>query len=451
MKNPYTGEALKTFERIHTLRAYNKNKLYLSPENVLYYVNMHGFLHVFTAERCRDHDGEKIYCIIDHLLTRGNLLQESCTTFYYTKEKAKEAWARMQADAEANTAEERPQEAATADGTTAGGESITTTETEPQRATERPQANAEPHHPANDQERQDAHKTTGRPQQTATDREETSPQKAANDQEPQEAHTAEENTTGGQTNTRTDKTPQEATQRPKRGTHSPATYEAHKTATAPAGDQGTTAGDKDNTRSDKAQQRGTQPPQETATAPQPATVSEVQEPANDQEPKTAADCHREPATRSGQTTQSAAPCHHPHRPATSPTEARNARRRTNYHHRRKNATQSHAGSPQAIRSARTCHRWKQRTPMPYIASPQAIRSAADCHRRNLPQGAQQAPQRTEPAQAIHAPPCHHKSRHKPRRKAAPRATGRQKQLFLETIGSDSRFSGKFSGYPLLSG
>ena len=353
MKNPYTGEALKTFERIHTLRAYNKNKLYLSPENVLYYVNMHGFLHVFTAERCRDHDGEKIYCIIDHLLTRGNLLQESCTTFYYTKEKAKEAWARMQADAEANTAEERPQEATT----------------------------------------------------------------------------AAEKTTGGQTTTRTDK--------------------AHKTATAPAGDHGTTAGDKDNTRSDKAQQRGTQPPQETATAPQPATVSEVQEPANDQEPKTAADCHREPATRSGQTTQGAAPCHHPHRPATSPTEARNARRRTNYHHRRKNATQSHAGSPQAIRSARTCHRWKQRTPMPYIASPQAIRSAADCHRRNLPQGAQQAPQRTEPAQAIHAPPCHRKSRHKPRRKAAPRATGRQKQLFLETIGSASRFSGKFSEYPVL--
>lgn len=369
---PYTGEALTTFDRIHILRSYHRNKLYLSPDNVMYYINRHGFLHAYTAGKCKNYDGSKIYYIRDNLLTRDNLLQESLTTFYQTREEAKAAWEAMQADAEANTAEERPQEAATADGTTAGGESITTTETEPQRATERPQ-------------------------QTATDKEEPSPQEPATAGTHKTATTAAKKTTSGQTTTRTDKEPQEATQRPKRGTHSPAT---HKTATAPAGDQGTTAGDKDNTRSDKAPQRGTQPPQETAT--QPATVSETQEPATDQEPKTAADCHREPATRSGQTTQGAAPCHHPHSPATSPTEARNARRRANYHHRRKNATQSHAGSPQEIRSARTCQRWKQRTPLPYIASPQPIRSAADCHRRNLPQGAQQAPQRTEPVQAIHA-------------------------------------------------
>ena len=229
MPQQYTGEALKTYERIHVLRSYHYNKLYISPDKIIYHINLHGFLHAYTAGKCKDYDGSKIYYIRDNLLTRDNLLRESLTTFYHSKEEAKAAWEAMQADAEANTAEERPQETATATGTTAGGESITTTETEPQRAAERPQADAEPHHPANDQEPQEAAKKT----------------------------------TSGQTNTRTDKTPQEATQRPKRGTHSPATYEAHKTATAPAGDQGTTAGDKDNTRSD------TRPPRAQETNQEP--------------------------------------------------------------------------------------------------------------------------------------------------------------------------------------
>lgn len=403
MPQQYTGEALKTYDRIHVLNSYHYNKLYISPEKIIYHINRHGFLHAYTAGKCKDYDGSKIYYIRDNLLTRDNLLRESLTTFYHSKAEAKAAWEAMQADAEANTAEERPQ------------------------------ADAEPHHPANDQERpesaqdcQTENKTTGRPQQTATDREESSPQEPATAGAHNAATTAAKKTTIGQTTTRTDKAQQEATQRPKRGTHSPATYEAHKTATAPAGDQGTTAGDKDNTRSDKAPQRGTQPPQETATTPhpqqtatgsQPATVSEAQEPANDQEPKPAA------------------PCHHPHSPATSPTEAQNARRRTNYHHSRKNATQSHAGSPQEIRSAADCHRRN----LPQY--PQPIRN-----RRNLPQGAQQAPQRTEPAQAIHASPCHRKSSHKPRRKATPRAY-RQKPAFSGNNRISQQVFGKIFWVP----
>ena len=106
MKNPYTGEALKTYERLHVIKSYYNNKLYVSPDNVLYYVNRHGFLHAYTAGKCRDYDGSKIYFIRDNLLTRENLLRESLTTFYQTKEEAREAWQAMQAEARANTAQE---------------------------------------------------------------------------------------------------------------------------------------------------------------------------------------------------------------------------------------------------------------------------------------------------------------------------------------------------------
>ena len=104
-ESKYTGEALKTFERIHVLRMYTPNKLYISPEGVMYFINKHGFMHCFTIGRCKGIDGKPLFCIYDNLLTSENLLHETFTNYYRTKEEARAAWAEMKADAETNTAQ----------------------------------------------------------------------------------------------------------------------------------------------------------------------------------------------------------------------------------------------------------------------------------------------------------------------------------------------------------
>ena len=60
MPIPYTGEALKTYEKIHVLMSYHYNKLYISPDKIIYHINRHGFLHAYTAGKCKDYDGSKI-------------------------------------------------------------------------------------------------------------------------------------------------------------------------------------------------------------------------------------------------------------------------------------------------------------------------------------------------------------------------------------------------------
>ena len=92
MLSPYTGAARETFERIHTGRSYYTNKIYKSPERLLYYINKSGFLHVYKAERRSTPDGNiKIYCLVDYRLNKDNSITESGATWYSSPEALKEA------------------------------------------------------------------------------------------------------------------------------------------------------------------------------------------------------------------------------------------------------------------------------------------------------------------------------------------------------------------------
>lgn len=91
-KARYTGEALKTFERIHTGRSYTPNKLYKSAEGLIYYINGAGFLHAYKAEKSSTPDKSiTAYRLIDYRLNTDNTITESGSTWYSTREALKAA------------------------------------------------------------------------------------------------------------------------------------------------------------------------------------------------------------------------------------------------------------------------------------------------------------------------------------------------------------------------
>ena len=91
-KTRYTGEALKTFERIHTGRSYYPGKPYRSPEGLIYYINKAGFLHAYKASKSSTPDKAlTVYRLIDYRLNTDNTLTESGSTWYSSREKLTEA------------------------------------------------------------------------------------------------------------------------------------------------------------------------------------------------------------------------------------------------------------------------------------------------------------------------------------------------------------------------
>lgn len=88
---PYTGEALKTYEKIHTLSIYEHNKLYPF-KDTYYYINNKGYLHILLLSALRYKDRRSFY-ISDNLLTKDNELKEAgqYTCLYDTKEAAIES------------------------------------------------------------------------------------------------------------------------------------------------------------------------------------------------------------------------------------------------------------------------------------------------------------------------------------------------------------------------
>lgn len=72
---PYTGEALKTYEKIHTLRTYEHNKLYPF-KDTFYYISDKGYLHVYLLSGV-NFNGSKRYYIANMLLTKDNMLKEA--------------------------------------------------------------------------------------------------------------------------------------------------------------------------------------------------------------------------------------------------------------------------------------------------------------------------------------------------------------------------------------
>ena len=88
---PYTGEALKTYERIHILKVYEHNKLYPF-KDTFYYINKKGYMHIFLLSALNFH-GKKQFYITDNMLTKDNMLKEAGqhSRLYDTKEAAIES------------------------------------------------------------------------------------------------------------------------------------------------------------------------------------------------------------------------------------------------------------------------------------------------------------------------------------------------------------------------
>lgn len=88
---PYTGEALKTYEKIHKLRSYEHNKLYPF-KDTYYYINSKGYLHIFLLSAL-NFKGSKRYYISDNILTKDNMLKEAGqhSRLYDTKNAAIES------------------------------------------------------------------------------------------------------------------------------------------------------------------------------------------------------------------------------------------------------------------------------------------------------------------------------------------------------------------------
>ena len=85
---PYTGEALKTYEKIHTLRSYEHNKLYPF-RDTYYYINSKGYLHILLLSAL-NYKGKREFYISDQMLTKDNMLKETGqhSRLYDTKEAA---------------------------------------------------------------------------------------------------------------------------------------------------------------------------------------------------------------------------------------------------------------------------------------------------------------------------------------------------------------------------
>ena len=88
---PYTGEALKTYEKIHTLRSYEHNKLYPF-RDTFYYINSKGYLHIYLWSAL-SFKGKREFYISDQMLTKDNTLKETGqhSRLYDTKEAAIES------------------------------------------------------------------------------------------------------------------------------------------------------------------------------------------------------------------------------------------------------------------------------------------------------------------------------------------------------------------------
>ena len=88
---PYTGEALKTYEKIHTLSLYEHNKLYPF-RDTYYYINSKGYLHIYLLSAL-NFRGKKQFYISDQMLTKDNMLKEAGqhSRLYDTKEAAIES------------------------------------------------------------------------------------------------------------------------------------------------------------------------------------------------------------------------------------------------------------------------------------------------------------------------------------------------------------------------
>lgn len=88
---PYTGEALKTYEKIHTLSIYEHNKLYPF-RDTYYYINSKGYLHIFLLSAL-NFKGKRQFYISDQMLTKDNILKEAGqhSRLYDTKEAAIES------------------------------------------------------------------------------------------------------------------------------------------------------------------------------------------------------------------------------------------------------------------------------------------------------------------------------------------------------------------------
>ena len=72
---PYTGEALKTYEKIHTLKLYEHDHLYPF-KDTYYYINSKGYLHIYLLSAV-NFKGSKSFYISDMLLTKDNMLKEA--------------------------------------------------------------------------------------------------------------------------------------------------------------------------------------------------------------------------------------------------------------------------------------------------------------------------------------------------------------------------------------
>lgn len=91
MINPYTGEALKTYDKIHSLRVYETNKLYPF-KDTFYFINAKGYMHILTLNSLT-YNSRKSFYIADNLLTKTNELKNvgQYTRLYDTKIEAIEA------------------------------------------------------------------------------------------------------------------------------------------------------------------------------------------------------------------------------------------------------------------------------------------------------------------------------------------------------------------------
>lgn len=76
MLNPYTGNALKTYEKVHPQGAYFVNKLYKFGENKYYYINSKGYMHFRLIGRVRFH-GKYLYYVSGQTLTKDNMLKDT--------------------------------------------------------------------------------------------------------------------------------------------------------------------------------------------------------------------------------------------------------------------------------------------------------------------------------------------------------------------------------------
>jgi len=85
----YTGAALETFEAIHSGASYIPNQLYKNANGHYYFINAHGYMHIYTARKERSADGTTYYCIVDNLLTEENTLKETLVTYHTTREAAR--------------------------------------------------------------------------------------------------------------------------------------------------------------------------------------------------------------------------------------------------------------------------------------------------------------------------------------------------------------------------